>query len=180
MIDKTDFQVDLIVERLKEEEEECFQDECGLVVLDVCQRVPYGVLCFMPSYRFLNMIMTRWMSSGLWQQLNEHKSVFFEEQNSANFQNTIGKSEPLALRSRARTVVISLQIAFVKRTASNRLDLPQRLLNVSMQCGNERKLPMTLPPAVHRTSLQRVAFFLRCAVVEHRKALTFPITMLGV
>ncbi|CAF1042294.1 unnamed protein product [Adineta steineri] len=66
-----------------------FQDECGLVLLDICQRVPYGVLCFVPSYRFLNVIITRWTSSGLWKQLNEHKSVFFEEKSSANFQNTI-------------------------------------------------------------------------------------------
>ncbi|CAF2940175.1 unnamed protein product [Rotaria sp. Silwood2] len=66
-----------------------FQDECGLVILDVCQRVPFGVLCFVPSYRFLNVIINRWMTSGLWQKLNEYKSVFFEEKNSANFQNTI-------------------------------------------------------------------------------------------
>ncbi len=68
------------------------QDECGLVVLDICQRVPYGILCFVPSYRFLNVIVNRWMASGLWQKLNEHKSVFFEEKNSGNFQNTISKS----------------------------------------------------------------------------------------
>ncbi|CAF0915962.1 unnamed protein product [Rotaria sp. Silwood1] len=68
-----------------------FQDECGFVVLDVCQRVPYGVLCFVPSYRFLNAIINRWMTSGLWQKLNEYKSVFFEEKNSANFQNTINR-----------------------------------------------------------------------------------------
>ncbi len=67
------------------------QDEFGLVVLDICQRVTYGVLCFVPSYRFLNVIINRWMASGLWKKLNEHKSVFFEEQNSANFQNTISK-----------------------------------------------------------------------------------------
>ncbi|CAF1225283.1 unnamed protein product [Adineta ricciae] len=68
-----------------------FQDECGLVLLDICQRVPYGILCFVPSYRFLNVIMNRWMSSGLWQKLNEHKAVFFEEKSSANFQNTIDR-----------------------------------------------------------------------------------------
>jgi len=74
-----------IIERLD------FQDECGLVLLDICQRVPYGVLCFVPSYRFLNLIMNRWMSSGLWQKLNEYKSVFFEEKSSVNFQNTIDR-----------------------------------------------------------------------------------------
>ncbi|CAF3501536.1 unnamed protein product [Rotaria socialis] len=68
-----------------------FQDECGLIVLDVCQRVPYGVLCFLPSYRFLNVIMSRWMASGLWQKLNEHKAVFFEEKSSATFQNTMNR-----------------------------------------------------------------------------------------
>jgi len=60
-------------------------------VLDICQRVPYGVLCFVPSYRFLNVISNRWMASGLWQKLNEYKSVFSEEKNSANFQNTISR-----------------------------------------------------------------------------------------
>ncbi|CAF3484690.1 unnamed protein product [Rotaria sordida] len=68
-----------------------FQDECGLILLDICQRVPYGVLCFVPSYRFLNVIINRWMTSGLWQKLNEYKSVFFEEKNNANFQNTINR-----------------------------------------------------------------------------------------
>lgn len=63
-----------------------------MVLLDVCQRVPYGILGFVPSYRFLNVIMNRWMTSGLWQKLNEHKAVFFEEKSSANFQNTIGKN----------------------------------------------------------------------------------------
>ncbi|CAF4218760.1 unnamed protein product, partial [Rotaria magnacalcarata] len=66
-------------------------DECGLIVLDVCQRVPYGVLCFLPSYRFLNVIISRWMASGLWQKLNEHKTVFYEEKSSANFQNTMNR-----------------------------------------------------------------------------------------
>jgi hypothetical protein len=31
------------------------------------------------------------MASGLWQKLNEFKSVFFEEKSSANFHNTISK-----------------------------------------------------------------------------------------
>ncbi len=69
-----------------------FKDECGLVLLDICQRVPYGILCFVPSYRFLNVITNRWMTSGLWQKLNEYKSVFFEEKNGATFQNTISKN----------------------------------------------------------------------------------------
>ena len=33
--------------------------------------------------------MNRWMTTGLWQKLNDFKSVFFEEKNGANFQNTI-------------------------------------------------------------------------------------------
>jgi hypothetical protein len=32
------------------------------------------------------------MTSGLWQKLNEYKSVFFEEKNGATFQNTISKN----------------------------------------------------------------------------------------
>jgi hypothetical protein len=71
------------------------KNECGLVILDICQRVPYGILCFVPSYRFLNVIMSRWMASGLWQKLNEYKSVFFEEKSSAI--NALKKNKNLLL-----------------------------------------------------------------------------------
>ena len=37
-----------------------FQDEIGRLLLHVCQVIPYGVLCFLPSYSMLAKLMDRW------------------------------------------------------------------------------------------------------------------------
>ena len=36
-----------------------FQDELGLLVLEICRRVPRGILCFLPSYSMLYKISER-------------------------------------------------------------------------------------------------------------------------
>lgn len=36
-----------------------FQDELGALVLHVCQTVPGGILCFLPSYSMLNKLLER-------------------------------------------------------------------------------------------------------------------------
>lgn len=37
-----------------------FQDEVGHLLLEACQRVPGGVLCFFPSYSLLDKMIARW------------------------------------------------------------------------------------------------------------------------
>ena len=37
-----------------------FQDDVGRLLLHVCQVIPYGVLCFLPSYGMLSKLMDRW------------------------------------------------------------------------------------------------------------------------
>ena len=37
-----------------------YQDDVGGVVLRVCQTVPFGVLCFLPSYAALDRLVNRW------------------------------------------------------------------------------------------------------------------------
>ena len=37
-----------------------YQDDVGRLVRDVCATVPHGVLCFFPSYKFLEKICNRW------------------------------------------------------------------------------------------------------------------------
>ncbi|GFN96610.1 fanconi anemia group j protein homolog [Plakobranchus ocellatus] len=39
-----------------------FQDELGGLVLKVCEAVPHGILCFLPSYKVLEKLITRWES----------------------------------------------------------------------------------------------------------------------
>lgn len=55
-----------------------FQDEVGALLLKVCHTVSRGVLCFLPSYKMLDKLRDRWMNTGLWDKLEEHKTVITE------------------------------------------------------------------------------------------------------
>ncbi|XP_056127141.1 Fanconi anemia group J protein isoform X1 [Rhinichthys klamathensis goyatoka] len=55
-----------------------FQDEVGALLLKVCHIVSRGVLCFLPSYKMLDKLRDRWMNTGLWDKLEERKTVITE------------------------------------------------------------------------------------------------------
>ena len=55
-----------------------FQDEVGRLILNICSRVPHGILVFLPSYKLLNDLITRWQSTGLWTSLFEKKAILSE------------------------------------------------------------------------------------------------------
>uniref|UniRef100_A0A6Q2X960 DNA 5'-3' helicase n=1 Tax=Esox lucius TaxID=8010 RepID=A0A6Q2X960_ESOLU len=55
-----------------------FQDEVGALLLRVCQAVGRGVLCFLPSYKMLDKLCDRWTNTGLWNKLEERKTVIKE------------------------------------------------------------------------------------------------------
>ncbi|XP_052224582.1 Fanconi anemia group J protein homolog isoform X2 [Dreissena polymorpha] len=55
-----------------------FQDELGRLIHRVCQIVPHGVLCFLPSYRALETFSRRWKLTGLWKELCSRKRVMME------------------------------------------------------------------------------------------------------
>ncbi|XP_018396532.1 PREDICTED: Fanconi anemia group J protein homolog [Cyphomyrmex costatus] len=55
-----------------------FQDELGNLVLQVCDAVPYGVLCFFSSYKAMTTIHNRWRNNGTWDKLSELKTIFVE------------------------------------------------------------------------------------------------------
>ncbi|KYM82605.1 Fanconi anemia group J protein like protein [Atta colombica] len=55
-----------------------FQDELGNLVLQVCDAVPYGVLCFFSSYKAMNTIHNRWRNNGIWDKLSNLKTIFVE------------------------------------------------------------------------------------------------------
>ncbi|CAG5124041.1 unnamed protein product [Candidula unifasciata] len=70
-----------------------FQDELGNLVLQVCQIVPHGVLCFLPSYNVLDKLMHRWESTGLKRKLDQCKTVIREPRNSdkLNFEDQLNQ-----------------------------------------------------------------------------------------
>ncbi|XP_073719560.1 Fanconi anemia group J protein isoform X3 [Misgurnus anguillicaudatus] len=55
-----------------------FQDEVGALLLKVCHTVKRGVLCFLPSYKMLDKLRDRWINTGLWEKLEERKTVITE------------------------------------------------------------------------------------------------------
>ena len=55
-----------------------FQDDIGKSILDICTVVPYGVLCFVPSYSFLDKLVKRMRVTGVYDSISQKKEVFIE------------------------------------------------------------------------------------------------------
>ncbi|KAK0074067.1 hypothetical protein PV325_008821 [Microctonus aethiopoides] len=55
-----------------------FQDELGRVLLDVCETVPYGILCFFSSYTSMKNLTDRWKQNGIMNKIEECKYVMEE------------------------------------------------------------------------------------------------------
>ncbi|KAI6661503.1 hypothetical protein LOD99_13376 [Oopsacas minuta] len=58
------------------------QDEIGHVIESVCESVPDGVLCFLPSYSVMDKLRERWKSIGVVKRLCELKHVVWEPRGS--------------------------------------------------------------------------------------------------
>lgn len=68
-----------------------YQDEMGRVLLNVCQTVPYGVLCFVPSYMLMDKLYARWQITGLLAELNRHKVVMCEPRRADQLEELMDK-----------------------------------------------------------------------------------------
>jgi fanconi anemia group J protein len=66
----------------KEVETFTFQDEVGRLIFDVCKTMPYGILCFFPSYSLLKKLIKRWDENGMAKKIKEYKKIFSETQYS--------------------------------------------------------------------------------------------------
>lgn len=67
-----------------------YQDQIGETIHEIICSVPHGVLCFVPSYSFLDKHIDRWKNTGLFKQLVERKKIFIEpRQASANEFETV-------------------------------------------------------------------------------------------
>lgn len=55
-----------------------YQDDLAQAILGICEIVPAGVLCFLPSYTFMDKLMRRMKNTGVYQQLSRCKYVLEE------------------------------------------------------------------------------------------------------
>ncbi|XP_011481284.1 Fanconi anemia group J protein isoform X1 [Oryzias latipes] len=60
-----------------------FQDEVGDLLLHICKVIAKGVLCFLPSYKLLDKLRDRWSNTGLWEKLEQQKTVITEPRGGA-------------------------------------------------------------------------------------------------
>jgi Fanconi anemia group J protein len=58
-------------------------------MLSVCQTIPHGVLCFLPSYNLLEKLVARWQDTGMWQNLSNIKTLVCESRDSNAFEETL-------------------------------------------------------------------------------------------
>jgi len=58
-------------------------DELGNFVLQICQRVPDGIICFFPSYSYEDQVVSQWEKNGTIRKIEQLKK-FFREPKTAN------------------------------------------------------------------------------------------------
>jgi Fanconi anemia group J protein len=68
----------------KELETFAFQDDICRAILDICKAVPHGVLCFLPSYSFMDKLLKRMELIGVLSELKKLKKVFSEPRQGAS------------------------------------------------------------------------------------------------
>lgn len=59
------------------------QDDLGRLLVQVCQTIPYGVLCFFSSYSMMTSQIERWQETDVWSEL-ERKKLVLQEPRSNN------------------------------------------------------------------------------------------------
>ncbi|XP_075242792.1 Fanconi anemia group J protein-like [Convolutriloba macropyga] len=101
-----------------------FQDEVGHIVLEICKVIPHGVLFFLPSYKLLSLLINRWTSTGLIEEMNKVKDVFQEPQKggSAQLNKVVAQYHECIKRSTASKSGGALLIAVCRGKISEGID----------------------------------------------------------
>ncbi|KAI8097765.1 uncharacterized protein BX664DRAFT_258614 [Halteromyces radiatus] len=68
-----------------------YQDDIGQALQHIVDTVPFGVLCFVPSYSTLDKLIKRWKATGAYSKLEAKKVIYIEPQgdNKQTFQSQL-------------------------------------------------------------------------------------------
>ena len=55
-----------------------YQDNLGKIIEAYISRIPDGTVCFLPSYRLLNTLVSRWKIVGIWKKMEISKKIYIE------------------------------------------------------------------------------------------------------
>ncbi|UKK00110.2 DNA excision-repair helicase [Theileria orientalis] len=50
----------------------------GALLIDFCKHIPDGIVCFFPSYAYMELILSHWYECGILASIMEHKLIFME------------------------------------------------------------------------------------------------------
>eukprot|EP00371_Babesia_bovis_P000648 XP_001609295.1 DNA excision repair helicase [Babesia bovis T2Bo] len=50
----------------------------GTLLIELCKHIPDGVVCFFPSYAYMELIVSHWYECGIIASIMEHKLIFME------------------------------------------------------------------------------------------------------
>ncbi|KAG0185736.1 Fanconi anemia group J protein [Apophysomyces sp. BC1034] len=70
-----------------------YRDEVGNALYDIVQSMPFGILCFVPSYSVLDKMVERWKTTGLYKKIDKQKRIFMEPKGAGKkaFESTLQK-----------------------------------------------------------------------------------------
>ncbi|KAI9495389.1 helicase C-terminal domain-containing protein [Zychaea mexicana] len=55
-----------------------YQDSVGQSLCEISEIIPYGILCFVPSYNAMEKLIERWKTTGLYDRLDQRKHIVCE------------------------------------------------------------------------------------------------------
>ncbi|KAI8973453.1 helicase C-terminal domain-containing protein [Mycotypha africana] len=59
-----------------------YQDEVGATLLQIVSTIPFGILCFVPSYKVMDMLLKRWKLTGIYDKISQRKIILSEPKGS--------------------------------------------------------------------------------------------------
>lgn len=59
-------------------------EELVISLIQIINNIPYGMICFFPSYDFCNSLINYIKNSKYWNEISKIKSIFYDKQNSSN------------------------------------------------------------------------------------------------
>ncbi|KAI5793775.1 helicase C-terminal domain-containing protein [Peziza echinospora] len=72
-------------------------DDLGRAIVNLCLVIPHGVVCFFPSYAYLELVVSRWQQTDtastttttIWERLGQRKTLFTESKSSSSVEDIL-------------------------------------------------------------------------------------------
>ncbi|ORX56159.1 hypothetical protein DM01DRAFT_55340 [Hesseltinella vesiculosa] len=108
-----------------------YQDGIGQALQQIVDAVPFGVLCFLPSYSAMDKLLNRWKTTGIYDSLASKKRIFTEPRGDnkskfvkliSDFYSSIRESEQIQADDRDKTTNGALFFAVYRGKVSEGID----------------------------------------------------------